>query len=162
MMKKYLDIHMMIGFTMDEAHRMKDSPIKWIINEFPLIYNMKYVRDDCKKELDKRGIHYHKSGCFDCPYLTAKRFSEYAKTHPEDLELVVTMEKGAKKFHEQNRKNNKKLAASKEDIHLFNAPIEKIIQENKYKTISLDILSGSKKEVSWDEDDSCDSGYCFI
>ena len=62
-------LRMMMGITCDEAHRMKDSPERYIINAYPLI-DMGWTRTDCVRWFAERwpGRQLPKSACLGCPY----------------------------------------------------------------------------------------------
>lgn len=133
---KDMNVIMLIGITRDESHRVRDSDVKYIKNEFPLIYEMEWYRSDCIKFLDKRNLPHHKSGCWYCPFLTFTRFYDYVENKVDKKEFIIEWE-------------NKALKNNERSMFYKNIPISKLI-ENKEKYIRQDV-----------EDMYCDSGYCF-
>ncbi|MFQ5531005.1 MAG: hypothetical protein ACE5ES_00150 [Candidatus Nanoarchaeia archaeon] len=125
-------INVLIGFTSEEFYRIRDSDVKYLRNRFPLIYDLKFTREDCINELKKRGLSYHKSGCWFCPFGNPKRFYDYVKNKVDLQEFVVKFE----------MKSRERLP----NYYLFRKPVEQV-------------LSGHAENI---EDDSCSSGYCFV
>jgi hypothetical protein len=76
---------MWLGISTDEASRMKDSTVKWIVNKYPLIEaNMSVA--DCQCYLEKIGVSAHKTACTFCPYRSAKNWK--ILTTEEQLEAI--------------------------------------------------------------------------
>jgi phosphoadenosine phosphosulfate reductase family protein len=73
-----------IGIDYDEAHRMRDSDVKYIENKYPLVDN-KINRSNCISLLQKEGLYVpQKSGCYFCPF-TKKAGWVNLKRHNIDL-----------------------------------------------------------------------------
>lgn len=73
-----------IGISTDEAHRMKDSNRKYIVNRFPLI-ELGMTRDDCKTWMREHNFpEPPKSSCFFCPYHSDAQWLQL-KTRDPDL-----------------------------------------------------------------------------
>lgn len=148
---KDVDIRMLIGFTIDEAHRMRDSDVKWIKNEFPFIYNLKWNKQQSKIDLAYRFLFSYKSGCYYCIYLSVIRAYNNIKDDEEKKAIVIEMEGRVllKRQHEH-----------KEPIYLFgNTSIKKLIKMKDSQTKLAQFIPNLKV---WDESDKCDSGYCFV
>ena len=77
---------MLMGITLDEWKRARDSDVKWIENIFPII---DITRDEVLGLMNERGLYPVKSGCYFCPYLTSRRFLEYVDDKPIELNLVL-------------------------------------------------------------------------
>jgi hypothetical protein len=73
---------MLVGFAKDEAHRMKDSNVQWIRNEWPLIYDYGMTRADCQKTIARLwdGPPVPKSGCQGCPFIGERGFLQLARS----------------------------------------------------------------------------------
>lgn len=57
-----------LGISLDEAIRMKDSPLGWIVHEYPLV-DLRMTRGDCERYLESKGIQKPpKSACIGCPF----------------------------------------------------------------------------------------------
>jgi len=61
-------VDLLIGITVDEAHRMRSSDVRYISNVYPLI-DLRLYRSDCARWLADRGYeHPARSACIGCPY----------------------------------------------------------------------------------------------
>lgn len=61
-------VGLVLGISLDEAIRMKDSPVGWIRHEYPLI-DKRMTRGDCERYLDANAIpRPPKSACIGCPF----------------------------------------------------------------------------------------------
>ncbi len=69
-----------LGISVDEVHRMKESPKAWVTRRWPLV-EMGWTREDCRRYLTRHGLDAPRSACFFCPlrprswwrYLAANR-----------------------------------------------------------------------------------------
>lgn len=76
----------MIGFSVDEAHRMKDSRVAWAINTYPLI-DAGLSRQDCEHILKDHGWGaVGRSACTFCPYHRNEYWRWLKANHPLDWE----------------------------------------------------------------------------
>jgi len=76
-----------LGISTDEIQRIKDSGVKWLANEWPLI-DIRMSRDDCLAWFAR---HYPereliKSACVACPY---KNNHEWNQLTPAEFEQAV-------------------------------------------------------------------------
>lgn len=61
-------VRQLIGISLDEAHRMKDSGEPWVQNCYPLV-ERRITRDDCIKWMKSHGYpEPPKSSCVFCPF----------------------------------------------------------------------------------------------
>lgn len=82
----------LIGISWDEAHRMKESGVKYITNSYPLV-DKRITRQDCLKWMDKNNYpRPPKSACVFCPYTSDERWREMKNNHPEDWQAAVTFD----------------------------------------------------------------------
>jgi hypothetical protein len=73
-----------IGISLDEAHRMKDSGVKYITNRYPLV-ELRQSRHDCVNWLEDNGYpSAPKSACRQCPYINNRRLREMRDNKPKD------------------------------------------------------------------------------
>lgn len=78
-----------IGISMDEAHRMKPSGVKYITNHYPLI-DARMTRHDCLRWMERHGYRTPpKSACRFCPYINNARLREVRDTKPEEWAKLV-------------------------------------------------------------------------
>lgn len=89
---------MYIGIDYGELHRMKDSNVKYITNEYPLV-DSKIDRQGCVSLLtDRKLMIPRKSGCFYCPFTKKSGWIEIIKTNPELTQRAIALEENGKKF----------------------------------------------------------------
>jgi hypothetical protein len=63
-----VSVELWLGISLDEAHRMKPSPERWIERRWPLI-DRRMARVDCLAWLGRNGYPIpQKSACIGCPY----------------------------------------------------------------------------------------------
>jgi len=87
-----------IGFSWEEWSRMKDSPIKFIVNRWPLI-EQKMSRWDCEAYLKGRGLPVPiKSACVCCPFRSASEWIRMREQYPDEFRQAI-------EFDEANRDN---------------------------------------------------------
>ena len=68
---------MMIGISLDEIHRMKDSSVQYIENTYPLVDIKKWTRGDCLSWLKRCGYPTPpRSACSFCPYHSNREWEE--------------------------------------------------------------------------------------
>jgi len=79
----------LLGLTMDEVHRMKESDRKWNSNEYPLI-DRGYYRVMCQAELESRNIPYLiTTECDGCPHKDPAR---WLRTNQRTIEQLAIFE----------------------------------------------------------------------
>jgi hypothetical protein len=104
-----------LGITTDEAHRMKDSPVKYCTNRYPLIENG-FSRSNCESWLRKNGHPVPpKSACFFCPFHRNSHWKQM-KNRPE---------------WETIEKIDKKLNLEGKFLHVSKKPINDIDLESQ-------------------------------
>ena len=78
-----------IGISLDEAHRMRDSAVKYIVNAYPLI-ERRMTRHDCLRWLEDKGYDRPpKSACIGCPFKDNTRWREMKLTEPDEWRDAV-------------------------------------------------------------------------
>ncbi len=86
-------VHQMIGISLDEAHRMKQSGVKYITNVYPLV-DHRLTRHDCLQWLKKRGYRLPvKSACTFCPYRSNQGWVRFRDEQPEDFADAVEVDR---------------------------------------------------------------------
>ena len=76
-----------LGISLDEAHRMKDNPDKWMLKRYPLI-ELEMTRDDCLDYCSRYDWKPIKSRCYFCPYQSDANWLELKRNSPEAFELA--------------------------------------------------------------------------
>lgn len=78
-----------IGISLDEAHRMKDSGVRFVTNCYPLI-DRRMTRHDCLRWMQAHGYpEPPKSACVFCPYTNNARWRHLRDTAPQDWQRAV-------------------------------------------------------------------------
>jgi hypothetical protein len=78
-----------IGISLDEAHRMKSSGVKYITNRYPLV-DIRLTRGDCIEWMKKHGYPTPpRSACIFCPYTSDFRFVNLRDNSPDDWRRLV-------------------------------------------------------------------------
>lgn len=81
-----------IGFSLDEAHRMKPSQQKWWTARWPLI-EKKMTRHDCLVWMRRQGYSEPpKSACIMCPFRSDERWLELKRKNPREFEAACRFE----------------------------------------------------------------------
>lgn len=82
-------VKQLIGISLDEAHRMKPSGVRYIENVYPLI-DLRMNRNDCLQWLKRNGFREPpKSACRFCPYINNARLRRMRDTQPDDWSKLV-------------------------------------------------------------------------
>lgn len=87
------DVVQWIGISLDEAHRMKPSGVRYIENHYPLI-DQRMSRWDCLLWMNRHGYKQPpKSACIFCPYISNARLREMRDNSPSDWARLVDYDK---------------------------------------------------------------------
>lgn len=83
----------MLGISLDEIHRMKDSPVRWITHHYPLI-DLRLTRRNCESLIKKAGVPKPpKSACWHCPFRTPLGWQGLRDAEPQSFAKAVAFEK---------------------------------------------------------------------
>ena len=83
----------MVGIAVNERNRMKESPVKWIENGYPLV-SLNISRRDCKKIIKEAGWPMpQRSSCVMCPQQTDNEWLDIRESYPEDWNRAVAIER---------------------------------------------------------------------
>jgi hypothetical protein len=83
----------MIGISTDEAHRMKPSLVKYIVNTYPLV-DARLSRLDCVRYLEELDLPVpKKSACVFCPYHSDAQWKDLKQNYPAEWERAVAYDK---------------------------------------------------------------------
>jgi len=82
-----------IGISYDESHRMKDSKVSWIRNEWQLVTRA-LTRDACIRWMAKNGFpEPPRSACRFCPFHSDDEWIRLRDNEPEEFDMAVEYEK---------------------------------------------------------------------
>ena len=105
-------IQLMLGISVDEFHRMRDSGVKRIENVYPLV-DERLTRNDCRAIIERAGLAAPpKSSCWFCPYRSARSQAELIRQYPALREMAVELER---------RINDERRARGKDEIIVLKA-----------------------------------------
>jgi hypothetical protein len=137
-----------LGISLDEFQRVKPNldpdTMKWKENAFPLI-DLRMSRQDCMNVIESAGLVIPpKSSCFFCPYHRLERWQEMRQSEPElfqksaDLETLV---------------NERRQMLGLDPVWFTRKlkPLAQATSELKQRSL-----------FDEEEDDVCESGYCFM
>ena len=83
------NVRAMLGISMDEMTRMKESNLAWIMNSFPLI-DLGLRREHCIEIMKEAGLPEPlKSACVYCPYHSDNHWQWLKDEHPLEFEKAV-------------------------------------------------------------------------
>lgn len=94
--KAGMPVTQLIGFDLDEAHRMgRDRPSRRWVSAYPLV-EWGMDREDCVTLIAKHGLPIPpKSSCFFCPSMKKKEIIDLRIKHPDLYERALRMERNA-------------------------------------------------------------------
>lgn len=108
-------VTMLIGISLDEYQRARDSRVQYITHEFPLI-DRRLTRGDCLAWLERNGYpEPMKSACIGCPY---RRNSEWRKLTPAEFADAVD-------FDTRIRQHNHKMTGE-QFLHRSFVPLSEV------------------------------------
>ena len=127
-----------IGISTDEAHRRKESRVKWITNTYPLVDNG-LSRADCDEAMRTIGMLIPpKSGCYFCPFNRTTRWREIRIHTPELYQKAIALEDNARQRVPSMTLTGK-------------APLKAYLEG---------------EQLAWEElleaEEGCHTGYCFV
>ena len=77
--------HQWIGISLDEAHRMRKSDVKYAILHYPLVQKLKWTRGHCIEWLRSQEIPIPtKSACIGCPLHSDETWHQLSETEKQD------------------------------------------------------------------------------
>lgn len=86
-------VTLLMGISLDEVQRMRDSDVKYIMNEYPLV-DKRMTRADCKIWLAKHGLDVpSKSSCVFCPFQSRTSWKELASANGADWWHAVDVDR---------------------------------------------------------------------
>ena len=91
--KEKFQMNIFIDYS--EYHRMRNSDVKYIKNEYPLV-EQKLDREKLKEYIISKGYELPiKSGCYFCPFTTKKGWVDLRNKHKNLFEKSIEMEKNS-------------------------------------------------------------------
>jgi|TARA_B100001094_G_scaffold248066_1_gene245034 hypothetical protein len=149
-------IEMVMGISFDELQRVKQAPIKWQVNCYPLVEN-EITRQQCKDWMKDQGYPPPpRSACIICPFHDAEEWLHIKKTNPKEFDEAVEFDEwlrspnstsvGLDKFKKVNTESNAYLYRDRVPL----------------KSVDLEAAVEERHEHSWTLfDDECE-GMCGV
>jgi hypothetical protein len=129
-------VTMWLGMSLDEIHRLKHSTVDWVENHWPLCFDVKMTRGECRDLITSYGLPEPiKSRCKMCPHQPDDEWIE-VKQEPEEWNEAVRIDKQIFASHQVR-------------LHKSGLPLEEVQFAPKGKNSEGDLL------------EACDSGYCW-
>jgi len=127
-----------IGISLDEAHRMKPSGVRYIENRHPLV-DLRKSRHDCILWLARNGYREApKSACRFCPYINNKRLRRMRDTQPLDWKKLVSFDHLIRE--KQRAVNNGARITGTIYIHRSCKPIDEVDLSNEDDSGQADLF----------------------
>ena len=127
-----------LGISWDESLRMRDSDVRYVANEYPLV-DRRMTRQDCIVWLERHGLPIPpKSSCVFCPYHDKAGWDGMARTGGPDWDVSVRVDRAVR-----NKRRNFDLF-----VHPYRRPLDEALKDDGQLTL-------------WPEA-TCDGGYCFV
>jgi hypothetical protein len=93
-------IELLMGISVDEAHRMKDSEVSYIKHTYPLV-EAGITRQDCVKWMLENGYEEPpRSACYFCPYHNDREWIRLKEKEPLEFMKAVSFERSLQKAAE--------------------------------------------------------------
>lgn len=90
---------MWLGMSLDEIQRLKHSGLKWCNNYYPLCYDVKFTRGDCRAYILSHGMpEPPKSRCLMCPNQSDTLWLE-VQQEPEEWQKAVALDEKIYQTH---------------------------------------------------------------
>jgi hypothetical protein len=80
----------LMGFSLDEYQRASESPVRYLVNAWPLLYERPMTKGDCLAWLDEHGYpEPPKSACIGCPM---RSDAAWADLTPDEFAEAVALD----------------------------------------------------------------------
>lgn len=134
-------VETLLGISLDEFQRMRDSDVKYITHSYPLI-DMRMTRLDCVNYLQRNGVEVPvKSSCVFCPFHNKAAWREMAKENGDDWRKAVAVDDALRKVR---------------------PPYDLFVHSSRIPLAEVDMRGPEDFGQLVMFDESCDSGYCFV
>ena len=83
-------VTLLIGISLDEVHRLRDSQVKYIKHEYPLVFDLQMRRSDCKNWVEAKGYPQPpRSACIGCPFHNDQEWRHLRDDAPDEWQDAV-------------------------------------------------------------------------
>lgn len=131
----------LLGISLDEWHRAKDSNVKYITHAYPLL-ERNMTRNDCVNYLERHGLEVPgKSACVFCPYHNKRAWQEMKRENGDDWRKSVEVDEAIRKVR---------------------PPYDLFIHSSRIPLVDVDLSTPEDNGQLRLLNEECDSGYCFL
>jgi hypothetical protein len=131
----------LLGISLDEWHRAKDSDVKYMVHTYPLL-DMKMTRNDCMNYLTRNGLEIPgKSACVFCPYHNKRSWQEMKRENGPDWAKAVEVDEAIRKVR---------------------PPYDLFVHSARVPLVDVDLSTPEDNGQLRLINEECDSGYCFM
>lgn len=113
-------VEQLIGISLDEVQRVKESRYDWIKTRHPLVFEKGMTRDQCLRWFDRMEMpRPKKSACYFCPYHDDATWLEWKRDEPELFQRAVEFDHAIRRM---------KLRGVEEDVYLhrYLVPLDEV------------------------------------
>ena len=129
----------LLGITLDEFQRMRDSDVKYIANEYPLV-DKRMTRHAAIMYLERNGIEIPtRSACVFCPFQHPREWRFLRDVYPQDWQKAVKIDNLIRK--------------ARPPYDLFVCDQRKPLEECDFST---------QEDAGQLTFDFCESGHCWV
>lgn len=131
-----------IGISIDEIGRLKPSDVQWQTYHWPLCFDVKMTRPECREYVIRQGNPPPpRSRCAECPHQADDEWLELEESYPADFQRAIARD-------EEIRANDPQHAVF---LHRSRKPLAMV----KFKR------EPAKPDGLFGPVDGCDSGFCM-
>ena len=129
---------MWLGISVDEAHRMSDSKVKWLRNRYPLV-EVRLSRANCAAWFEQHypGRLLPPSACLGCPFQSRHRWVTTKHSYPAAYQDLV---------HIDAELRNGKLKLDGAYLHPSRKPLEEAVATDAQQSSMFDDAFGNECE----------------
>ena len=139
--RKRQPVTMLLGISRDELHRAKDSNVKYITHEWPLL-GLNMTRNDCINYLERHGLDVpSRSACVFCPLQSKNDWRQVKNEQALDWFSAL---------------------AADEAIRKSKPPYDVFLHRSCMPLVDVDLSTPEDHGQLRLLNDECDSGYCFL
>ncbi len=121
---RHVIVEQLIGISIDEARRERESDCRWIEHSYPLIRHG-ITRSECVEKLTKWGwLDVPKSACTFCPYHSDAMWAEMKENDPESFADAVDIDRRLRTLNQHGQGNRLTVLRGEAYLHSSRQPLE--------------------------------------
>lgn len=148
-------VEQMVGISLDEIHRAKDSGLAYMRNIHPLV-DLGWTRSDCQRYLQSRGFgDTPRSACIGCPFHSNREWRALRDESPAEWADVIAFDAAIRAGNARANANGNPLLGEaflhRSRVPLDQAPIDHLTRAERAHLNAAEPL--------WPDTDSADEGF---